>query len=312
MPAKRSRIKNFVPISKTKVWYLFLLLFILLLFASIMFLALAKESLWDGKSKLSYVIYRPNQIEVMVLDPSYKELTTVIIPQDTLVEVARGLGKTKIKNVYEIGVNEGLGGRLLSETITFSLALPAYHYVYDKSVSQKTGALSFLNNFQTIFISSESSFSFLEKLRLFFALSLGKDLKRTAIKLDQTSFLKKTTLVDGSEGYIKTPFMPQSVQSLFGISDEIFTVSVVNYLGSVANIDDLTETFSSLGGKVILVRKVNETKKVYFKNKQKVFCELRVKDKKLANEVKKYFQICNLVVFDQTEKSMEIEILSLE
>ncbi|MCX7928303.1 MAG: hypothetical protein N2558_01290 [Patescibacteria group bacterium] len=267
--------------------------------------------MWDGKSKLSYVVYKENEhIQVVVFDPYYKELTNIVIPQDTFVNLARGLGKTKIKNVYNIGINEGLGGQLISETVTLSLALPVYHYVYGRSLKFEIG--SFIENLKFVFFHLDSSFSFAEKVNFALQTIFSKDIKQTTINLDQTSFLRRAILVDGSEGYIKTPFMPQLVQSLFNVSDEVFTVSIMNYVGSTVDLDEIKDTFASLGGKVILAKEIQDRKNAYLKDGRKIFCELKVNDKQLAKEIKKYFQMCNLEVFDKENKNLEIFFLSLE
>ncbi|MCS7092221.1 MAG: hypothetical protein NZM26_02630 [Patescibacteria group bacterium] len=310
MPAKvhRRNRRNGIFAFKNKIWISCFFLFLTFFVATISFL-LVQDSLWDGRSKLSYAVYKENQIEVVVLDSDYKELNTIVIPQDTLVDVARGLGKTKIKNVYGIGINENLGGRLLHETTTFALALPAYHYVYYKSYNSSE---FFGRNIRLIFWDSKSSFSFSERVKFFLFALFNKDIRKNVVNLAQTSFLRKAVLVDGSEGYVKTPFMPQSVQSIFSVSDEIFTVSIISHSGSAFNLDDLANTFASLGGKVISVKKIDEKKKTYFKNGSRVLCELKVKDKKLGNEIRKYFQMCNINVIDQNEKSVEMVNLSLE
>lgn len=286
---------------------------IALFFLGILVYVFTQVSLWDGNSKLSYVVNRQDSVEVVVVDPMYKEVTTIVIPGDTLVDVARGLGETKIKNVYNIGVNEKLDGQLLYETTTFALALPAYHYVFDNGVV--FGSDSFFEGIKSIFLPSKTSFSLTEKVKLFLFSWTNRDVKRVTTNLNQTSYLRKIVLTDGTEGYVKTPFMPQSVQSLFDINlagGEIFTVSIVNFSGSTVNLDNISNMFASLGGKVISVKEKDDTKKAYTKNGKKIYCELSVKDDVLSTEIKKYFPMCESHVLSQDEKSIDMEILSIE
>lgn len=288
---------------------------IAIIFLGIIFYVFAQTSRWDGNSKLTYVVLKDEQVDVVVVDPMYKEVTTIVIPGDTLVEMARGLGETKIKNVYNIGVNEGLDGQLLYETTTYSLALPAYHYVYDNG--QNFGSDSFFEGMKSVFLPSKTDFTLTEKVKLFLFSWTNRDVKRVTINLNQTSYLRKIVLTDGSDGYVKTPFMPQSVQSLFDINDvdgkgEIFTITIVNYSGSTVNLDNISSAFASLGGKVISVKQPEETKKSYTKDSNRIFCELTIKDKKLGSELSRFFPMCTAQILDQNDKTVDMEILTLE
>ena len=65
---------------------------------------------WNGRDKFIYAYRLENSdVAVSVLDPKLTELTTLIIPGDTMEDVAGNYGELRIKNVWQLGVNEKLG-----------------------------------------------------------------------------------------------------------------------------------------------------------------------------------------------------------
>ncbi len=82
--------------------------------------------IWNGRDKVA-VVYRDGEnVAVSVLDPVLNESTTLVIPGDTEVDVARNYGTFRIKNVWQLGANEKIDGSLLAETVTNNFLFPVY------------------------------------------------------------------------------------------------------------------------------------------------------------------------------------------
>ena len=119
MPARRHKKSRSRRRTHFPKWILlvFTLLFLLIL-------VFAHTKYW-GKS-LSLVVASPanNGVDVYVFNQARGEMYIISIPADTQVEVAHDLGVWKVGSVWQLGINEKLGGRLLSDTLIKNFLFP--------------------------------------------------------------------------------------------------------------------------------------------------------------------------------------------
>ena len=136
---------------------------------------------WNGIDKITTVVERENgDTEVVLVDPKLKEIVYLIIPGDTEVSVARNLGTMRLKNVWRLGINEGIGGSLVAQTVTRNFMFPVTLWID-------------VNGGTNIPIGDR----FLLKI---FNLKT-KNLDKTEINLGEGQFLKRGILSDGELGY---------------------------------------------------------------------------------------------------------------
>ena len=109
---------------------------ILLLFLILISVFILTKSLWDTKSRFALVFANESgKVDLVVVDPHVKTITTISIPPSTQVEVAHQLGQWKLESIYRLGKQEDLDGQLLADTITKSLKLPVDAWAHQKTKS---------------------------------------------------------------------------------------------------------------------------------------------------------------------------------
>lgn len=204
---------------------------------------------WDGESKVSFVFQKTDgNVGITILDPKLNEETTLVIPGDTQVDVAKGYGTIRLKNVWQLGVNEGLGGGLLPQTLTKNFLFPTNLWS-DTDIS---------NVWKFVFSTKGTNIPFGDRLMAgFFALRLSR-IERTEIDLVKSQFLHKKVLVDGQTGYVisgpattrLTVYFSDNKMTdkniKFGLVDSTGNYGVANNVGSILEV---------LGGKVVVVDK---------------------------------------------------------
>jgi hypothetical protein len=103
---KRNKKKNSAK-RKTRRWKYLLVLVLIVVF--IVYL-MTNNTFWESGNKLTLVTTNDSDVRVVVYDTEIEKITTIEIPGDTLVNVPRSLGSMRIKNVWQLGENEDLGG----------------------------------------------------------------------------------------------------------------------------------------------------------------------------------------------------------
>ncbi len=232
-----------------------LLIPVFLIAAIFLFLRLTTR-IWNGKDKVSLVYKEEGGgIGVTVLDPILSEVTTLIIPGDTQVDVARNYGTLRIKNVWQLGVNEKIGGRLLTETVTQNFLFPVFLW------SSKPPGLdrgSFPNAMNFIFLPGQTNISFGDRVRMgLFSLKV-QDLGKTVIDLGKSKFLEKRVLDDGQTGYILEGPVSQRLTIYFSdnlIGDKNIKVNITDLTGTPGISEKLGEILQVIGGKVVSIDK---------------------------------------------------------
>jgi len=211
---------------------------------------------WNGTDKVSFVYNDADgDIGVIVLDPRLSEATTLIIPGDTQVEVARNYGTLRIKNVWQLGINEKVEGRLLAETVTQNFLFPVY--LWDEKVPS-FDQWGLLNALRFIFLPGQTNISFGDRVYMgFFALKVS-EMGRSVIDLGKSQFLQKEILNDGLPGYEISGPISQRLTVYFSdnkIGDENLKVNIVDATGAFGVSDKLGEILQIIGGKVVSVDK---------------------------------------------------------
>lgn len=195
------------------------------------------NSIWNGKDKFSYFTLTQNSdIVVTVLDPRLSEITKITIPADTEVNVSRDYGLLRIKNVWQMGINEKVGGSLLAQTISKNFLFPVKYW----------------------WNSDETNLGRIDKFRISLFVKRVKSVNVNEIDMGKNSYLKKVKLADGESGYqLQGPMSPR-LTAFFEdsfLSDKNIRIKITDHSGKVGLTDNLGLLLEVIGGKVVSVEK---------------------------------------------------------
>jgi len=250
----RNKRKNYSKANYRKWKYLTALI---LIFALVVYL-MTNNRFWVSGNKLTLVTTQDSDVHVVVYDTEIEKITTIVIPGDTLVDVPRSLGSMRIKNVWQLGENEGIDGSLLAETVTKNFRIPVVVWAEEKANAFSTG--NYISIVGAAFVPYKTNMNFADRFHLAL-FSIGvKDFKKEAIDIGNSAYLKEEQLPDGNVGYVITGKVPKSISIL--ASDNAFAkegVRVAIYDGT--NIPGYAEQvgmiIEAMGGKVVSVNKVD-------------------------------------------------------
>lgn len=245
---RKNRIEN----SKKRgrlIGLLFKVFIPLILILSVFLYLKLSTRYWNGHDKFAFVFENSSgNVEVTVLDPALSEETTLIIPGDTEINVARGYGTLRIKNVWQLGVNEKLGGGLLAETLTDSFLFPTNLWS-DTDLS---------NVWKFILSPKATNISFGDRLASgIFALRVS-GINKTEIDLAKSQFLVKKTLMDGKTGFVLMGPVNSRLTVYFSdnnFADKNLRFSITDATGSFSVADGVGQVLEVLGGKVVQIDK---------------------------------------------------------
>src|SRR3989344_5998140 len=159
---KSKRIKS-ANKNKRRSFFKRVFLFILILFVLIIYLLLKPKN-WENESKLIAVYPNTNgDVVVVVLDTLQEEITKVVIPGNTEVDVARQYGRWRLKSIWELGKNEKVGGKLLTETLVKSFKIPVTTWVDEKGSGLFSGNLLGL---MSAFVSKDTNLNLGDRIRI--------------------------------------------------------------------------------------------------------------------------------------------------
>ncbi|MBX4205874.1 hypothetical protein KW795_01620 [Candidatus Microgenomates bacterium] len=227
----------------------------------ILYIAFAPSKYWDGKSRLALAVNtKQTNINVLVFDPQTNSITSVIVPENAELEVARQLGAWKTGSIWKLGVNEKVGGQLLSETITKSFRLPTEAWADTEALGfSKANSISIL---KAMFTGYKTNLTLKDKIGIgLFSLSV-KNSERSEIDLSQTPFLTKAKLSDGSSGYKVREVGSAQISAIFAdskISEENFSVNIFYPEGKILTAQKLGEIVQVLGTKVTSLQPLDVT-----------------------------------------------------
>jgi hypothetical protein len=243
---------------KSRLIAIFLKLIVpmVIVFGALIYLRLTTR-FWNGQDKVN-VAYRlsDGNVAVLVLDPKLADATTLIIPGDTEVTVARNYGTMRIKNVWQLSLNEKLGGTLLPETITQNFLFPVFLWSDTDAESLGNGNVSGIMRF--IFFPKSTNISFGDRLSIgIFSMKL-QNIGRDSIDLGKSQFLAREKLNDGVPGYILNGPVSTLLTVYFSdnvLANEDLKVEITDATGSPGVADKVGQIVEVMGGKVVAVDK---------------------------------------------------------
>jgi len=201
---------------------------------------------WNGTDKFDYVFRQDNgDVAVTVLDPKLSESTTLIIPGDTQVDVAGNYGTLRIKNVWQLGFDEKLGGKLLASTVTKNFLEPTFLWS-DNDV----------NSFKFIFAPKNTNIPLGDRIAMTIFSMQVKSVNNSTVDLGKSQFIKKTVLSDGASGYILTGPVSARITSNFAdndFADQSLRVDIADSTGSPGSANTVGEIIEVMGGKIVSV-----------------------------------------------------------
>lgn len=217
---------------------------LLLIFAAVFFL---RTKYWNSKGKLAVVIDRGQEVVVSIFDPKAGSRTDLVIPGNTQVLAAYGLGTWKLGSLWKLGSDEKLGGSLITRTISINFGFPVFIWWDALSIGDMLRI---------------SIFSFLNRS--------NKDV----IYLKETNCLKKTVFLDGESGYLVNKDIPEEISSLFSDQGEFGTslrAKISGFSGSLSATNRVGRIIETMGIKVAAISKSSGFEsacKVVGKNKE--------------------------------------------
>lgn len=201
---------------------------------------------WNGTDKFDYVYKQDNgDIAITVLDPKLSESTTLIIPGDTQVDVAGNYGTLRIKNVWQLGLDEKLGGKLLAATVTKNFLAPTFLWSGND-----------VNSYKFIFAPKSTNIPLGDRIAMTIFSMQVKSVNNSTVDLGKSQFLKKTVLSDGASGYILTGPVSARITSNFAdndFADQSLRVDIVDSTGSPGSANTVGEIIEVMGGKIVSV-----------------------------------------------------------
>ncbi len=240
-----------------------LLRFLVLLVLIIGILVFVKTSTrhWNGHDKVGFSFASSDgNVVVVELDPKLNEMTTITIPGETEVDVARNYGTLRIKNVWKLSQNEKLGGILLPETITQNFLFPIT--LWSDRDARSISDANLIGIVKFIFLPIKTNISFGDRLAIgLFALRVH-DLDKTEIDMGKSQFLHKEKLNDGQIGYrLIGGLISQRLGVYFSdndMSSKNTRIYIVDATGQVGVAPQVGQILEVLGGKVVSIDKKQE------------------------------------------------------
>ncbi len=278
MPARRKRRSR----NKEKRFISVKSLGLILLFFTLLFFLIFQTSFWDSDSKLTLVVNKKDgDVLIAVFNPVVDEVTSITIPKNTQLKVARQLGTWRAGSVWQLGENEDLEGRLLQETITYHLKLPVVAWADSPAEGFANGGLVAL--VKAVSLPYKTNLKIGDRIKLAFFSFGVKNFKREEINLAETKLLKKTRLIDGEEGFVLISGLPASILALFSdieISQKDVSVLIRDATDKRGVPEQVGEIIEVLGAKVAAIKK---------EESEKFDCMVLGKDQKAVEKLAQVF-----------------------
>lgn len=242
---------------------------------------------WNGNDKVAFA-FRSNEgdVEVSILDPKLNEFTTLTIPGDTQVDVAENYGTLRIKNVWQLGINEKKKGRLLSETVSRNFRFPLNLWSDDDASSLREG--HFFNILKFISFPKATNIPFGDRLSIgLFAMKSGAS-NKSEIDLGKSQYLHKEKLSDGQMGYVQIGSVSEHLQVYFSdneIAESSVRVSILDGTGKFGIAQIVGEILEVMGGKVVSIDKNGDL--------PDTDCVVAGSDKKIVKKIAVLFSCSN-------------------
>ena len=232
--------------SRSQLKWIIIGVVLLLIFVAVFFL---RTKYWNSKGKLAVVIDRGQEVVVSIFDPKAGSQTDLVIPGNTQVLAAYGLGTWKLGSLWKLGSDEKIGGSLITRTVSINFGFPVFIWWDALSIGDKI------------------------KTRLFSLLNRNE---KDVIYLKETSYLKKTVFLDGDNGYLVNKDVPEEISSLFSDQEEFgsfLKAKITDSTGSYGVANKVGRIIETMGIKVAAISKSLDSDgdcKVVGKNKELV------------------------------------------
>ncbi len=202
-----------------------------------------KNSVWEKENTLSYVKIG-EEIELYSFHPQEDKFFIVDFPEEILINTAKGFGEYKLKNIYALGEQEGIGGgKLLSYSLQNYLEGPI-----DGWILKKKGIKGF----------EVSNFTWWDRLRIFWKEKNVKFNQKERIDLESEGYLQKEELADGTEVWkFKENQKENLAIRIFGDSKVIPLkpqIKVLNATGKSKLGQHVAEMLRNIGFQVVTVK----------------------------------------------------------
>lgn len=259
---------------------------------------------WNGHDKFSFVYPVDAGVNVTVLDPETPEMTTMIIPGDTQVDVAGGYGTLRLKNVWQLGLNERRFGDLLAKTVTKNFLFPTYLWSDKDAISIVHPNVPGL--FAFVFFPTRTNIGFSDRISIaLFSLKI-KNIEKSEIDLAKSQFLHRSTLADGKTGYEISGTTSERLTVYFSDNDfadsatlgKNLNVNIIDASGGGASAQRVGAVIEVMGGKVVSIDR-NQ-------GKADISCEIYGKNSRIVKKVGKIFGC--LVKTKNTNFDLEIKL----
>lgn len=261
------------------------------------FFNLSKQN-WNGEDKVSFVFRNENgDVGVTVLDPSIPDMTTMYIPADTQVEVAASYGVLRIKNVWQLGLNEKKGGNLLAKTVAKNFLFPLYLWTDTDGSQISKGSFSGLVKF--VFLPQKTNISFGDRASMAMFVMKLKNIEKTEIDLAKSQFIRKDTLSDGEKGYTLSGPVSERLTVFFSdneFAEQGLRVAIVDgtfVYGAAQKVGELIEV---MGGKVVSLEKNQQV--------DELVCSVSGNEETIVQKVSKIFG-CTI---SSSKNNLDLEI----
>ncbi len=275
MPA-RKRV-NRVEKKASKFKHLKFIIYAFLAVLLIIFLKkVSTKKYLKNTDKVNIAIQEKNgDVSLVIFDLVNTELTRIIIPGNTEIESAHNFGNFRLKKIWQLSYNEGIGGKLLSQTLTKYFKFPNFIWA-------DSDALNFISSnpidcIKPIFIPFKTNLELGDKIVLSRFCMKVNNIDRTEIDLAKSSFIKKTKLIDGEEGYVLSGLPSPKLYSnlnYFAGSKEGIKIAIKDGTENPSAAIEIGEIAEIMGAKVASIIRTN---------KEDVSCMVKSKDSKMLD-----------------------------
>lgn len=232
-------------------------IFIFFLAVSVLgFFILLKTQFWQKNQRLILAINSSPDIKIVVFDNNTYEITTILVPKSIEVEVSRDLGIWRIGSLWQLGINEKLGGKLFSDTITKNLRIPTY--IWADKEAQGFASGNIFNVFKAVFLPYKTNLEFGDKIRLGLFSIRVKDFKMNTINLSNTEMLYKDNLKDGNSGFVISDKFPRNLLPYISdpiMSKQVLKITITDATGKPEVSERVGEIVEVMGPKVAAIVK---------------------------------------------------------
>jgi len=233
---KIKRLKKKQRVRFIGIFWKMILPIILLILGGILFRTNTRY--WNGKDKINVVEQKGDgNVSVKVYDPKLEEMVTLIIPGETEVSVSRNLGVLRLKNVWQLGVNEKIGGDLLAQTVTKNFLFSVFLW---------RGS------------DGSTNIPFGDRLLIWIFEKRTKNLQKTEIDLGKSQFVRKLKLSDGEIGYKLPGAISERLTVYFVDNDFVESppkVYIKDATGTFGVSENVGRAIEVMGGKIVTIER---------------------------------------------------------